>query len=592
MTKNIKENRNLIINTIEILLYCVPVLSAVWLVSQFGVNVPFMDQWGLVGFYQKVATGEVDFQDFFRQHNEHRLLFSKLIFIIFSFLTNWNIKLEMYFSIVLVVATFVLIYWISQTNSSRDRILFKVLNLTVCLFLFSWVQLANWLFGIQLMWFLISLCVVGAIFCLHVLEIRVSLRILLSAILCAIASFSSAHGVLSWIALIPSVIKLPGTRKQMQWRLALWLGLFLLVGCIYSIGYRSISSHPTVDFILQEPITSLRYFLTLFYSPLRGFDLSESLGREIVGGIVVIGFLLANFYDIKHDRSEIASRLSPWISLAWYAIILGGVITVGRAGFGVDSALASRYVNFMTLAIVALLQILYLLASQPSYWKGYVSRFAVGTLAVVLSINVISGSFQMLPFARWVFLHRQSSKTCVEVIRYLDPTIERFQDNCISTLFPDFKILKKKALILDRIGFREIPDDLEFRSNPDREYGKLNYLSKDSTPLQLSEGETLLLYGWALLPEQQERPHTVLFTYSDRPRFFANAPINQDKPEIAKKQHAKTSQIGWQLEVSPKRLPERTTKIKAWVYNRDKQAFFQLKGEVKLEVLSTEDVNP
>lgn len=551
-----------------------------------------MDQWGLVGFYQKVATGEVDFHDFFRQDNEHRLLFPKLIFIIFSFLTDWNIKLEMYFSIVLVVATFVLIYWISTTNSPRDRILFKVLNFTVCLFLFSWVQLANWLFGIQLMWFLISLCVVGAIFCLHVLEIRVSLRMLFSAILCAIASFSSAHGVLSWIALIPSVINLPGNRRQMQWRLAIWLGLFLLVGWIYSIGYHSISDHPTVGFILQEPLTSLRYFLTLFYSPLRGFGLSESLGIEIVGGVVFLGFLLANFYYIKHDRSQIASRLSPWISLGWYAIVLGGIITVGRAGFGIDSALASRYVNFMTLAIVALLQIVYLLASQQSGWKRSISRLAVGTLAVVLSINVISGSFQMLSLARWVLLHRQSSKTCVEVIRYIDPTIERFPNNCISTLFPDFKILKKKALILDRIGFREIPDDLEFRSNPDREYGKLNYWSKGSTPLQLSKGETLLLYGWALLPGQQEPPHTVLFTYSDRPRFFANALINQDKPEIAKKQHAKTSQIGWQLEVSPKQLPESTTKIKAWVYNRDKQAFVRLKGEVKLEVLSTEDVNP
>ena len=90
---------------LKISAYLAPIILVIWSVFNRGVNVPFWDDWDLVSLFDKVKAGTVTFNDFFALHNEHRMFFPKFIFVVLAFPSKWNLKLEMYFSVLLAAIT-------------------------------------------------------------------------------------------------------------------------------------------------------------------------------------------------------------------------------------------------------------------------------------------------------------------------------------------------------------------------------------------------------------------------------------------------------------------------------------------------------
>jgi len=86
--------------------YLIPILTLIYFVSKFAVNVPFWDQWNLIALFEKNRTHQATFEDFLIQQNEHKMFFPKIIFVTFAFISRWNTKLEIYFSIFLALLTF------------------------------------------------------------------------------------------------------------------------------------------------------------------------------------------------------------------------------------------------------------------------------------------------------------------------------------------------------------------------------------------------------------------------------------------------------------------------------------------------------
>src|SRR5438270_13475536 len=82
-----------------LLLIATPPLLIGLLILRDGVDVPFWDQWdGTAPLFEKMAAGTLGFADFFAQHNEHRILFPRLIFFGLGCLTHWNIRAELFVS--------------------------------------------------------------------------------------------------------------------------------------------------------------------------------------------------------------------------------------------------------------------------------------------------------------------------------------------------------------------------------------------------------------------------------------------------------------------------------------------------------------
>jgi len=85
----------------SILLFLVailPIAALFRLIGEYGVNVPYRDDWSLVPLFVKWNDHQLAFADLLRPHNEHRIFFPKLIYLAFAQITHWNVRAEMFFS--------------------------------------------------------------------------------------------------------------------------------------------------------------------------------------------------------------------------------------------------------------------------------------------------------------------------------------------------------------------------------------------------------------------------------------------------------------------------------------------------------------
>ncbi|MBE8988440.1 hypothetical protein [Nostoc sp. LEGE 12450] len=564
--------------------YSLPVILLLWFVTTFSVNVPFWDEWGLVGFFDKVYSGTANFGDFFAQQNEHRIFFPRIIFAIFAFSSKWNIKLEIYFSILLALVNFVVLYKVAaSTYNKNNKLLFHLFNFTTGILNFSLIQYENWLWGFQIAWFLINTCLILAIFILTVLKkINPNVRLLLASICCFIASFSSAHGLLSWLALLPSIYILEGRNKQKKIRILLWMGLFVFCVAIYSIDYQKPSQHPSIFFILQQPLTASEYLFSII-----GFSLGKNLFNPVLTGLIIfLTFSFFNIFCFTNPQSVFFDKAAPWLSLGWFSILFASITTFGRAGFGIEQASSSRYVTVSILLIVSCLQLCRLwILYKWQYGDKNIYMFSGLCLGFLICIFAFS-SMNSIVEGQNIFIQRKAGKNCLEIINFIDKGTSNSPKNCLNFIHPDQLQIREQSKTIQRLEFRNFPVNLDFITRNEKVHGSIDVPPTTEQPLNLHRSDTLKLLGWAILPEQQEQPPIILLSYGNNQSFFATGLVNLKRPDVSTALNSSLyNTSGWEVNVSLSSIPTDETVIKAWVYDRKRQEFIQLNGEPKIKVL-------
>src|SRR5712691_2143263 len=179
------------------LLAVIPVAIIVRLIGDYAVNVPYGDEWSLLSLFAKWNDHQLSFADLFRQHNEHRIFFPKLIYLAFAQWTNWNVRAEMFFSVLLCAGTSAGIYLLLQQTvpgTARKRLLLWAL---INVLIFAPVQAENWLWGFQLQVFIPTLCLVATLVLLQS-DLRPAGKFAGAGLIVVVASFSFGGGLLLW----------------------------------------------------------------------------------------------------------------------------------------------------------------------------------------------------------------------------------------------------------------------------------------------------------------------------------------------------------------------------------------------------------
>jgi hypothetical protein len=558
--------------------YLFPILLLVWLITRFGVNVPFWDQWELIPLFSKLQAGQVSFQDFFAQHNEHRIFVPRVIFVALAFLSGWNNKLEMYGSVGFAIATFGLIIVLALRDKSSTS-LFHLTNVLCGAFLFSLGQWENWLWGFQLSWFLVNFCVVLAIACISFpVRLLPRYRLMLAGMACTVASFSLAHGLFAWLALFPLILAIPGKSRHRIGRLVGWLVAFMLVAVIYQIGYVKPTQHPDLLFFLKEPATAAAYLFTI---------VGNILGRAVIppvwtGALLLLGFLALNGYWLSQAYRPIAQRMAPWIALGWFALLFALVTTLGRAGFGVEQANASRYVTVMVLLVVAVLQLGRIILS---HLRGASPLMGSAFLAGVLVAMLIANSGEAIAFSQSQFNAKTEGKVCLELIQFLHRAELRGNHSCLNRLYLDAQRIRDLSRSLAQLNFRQFPNRqaLEFVPNPEAQYGAIEVPGAES-PISMPRSR-LPISGWAGLPEQSRSPEIVLLSYNDEQLFRSVGTIHLPRPDIVELFDAQNLlHSGWEIVLRRQQLPVGDYTLKAWIYDRGNGRFLQLSNEPQLRI--------
>ncbi len=412
-----KTRKFLVKNKAALAVIFIPIIFLGVLISLKAVNAIYWDEWELAPIFQHIHAGHLYFNDFWQQHNEHRLLFPTAILVALDELTHWNVVVECFASFLIALASFLMIFRMLKFADLKSKKSFGLLFL-LSLIWFSPVQVENWLWGWQLEWFLSILGVVVVGLSLSMMKgaqaSYKSIALLLSGAI--IAQFSLANGTLVW----PLVIVLLLYKRVPLKRLAIVVATGALTSFLYYRHYITPQGAPSRSLALHEPAIYIKYVLLYLGRPLsfiHGIDM-------IFGLLLLVAFLGICLYLLFRHRAQL-DRSIPWIFLGLYAVASAIVTGLARLGFGVYESTSSRYTTVATLLLISTIVLYWqnadiLKKSIPGrITRDFAAKIALPIVFIAVVINAGWGihSFstrnQMMTFIKQCTHQTAPSDTCL-----------------------------------------------------------------------------------------------------------------------------------------------------------------------------------
>ena len=320
-----------------LLMAVMPAIITGGLIYTYGVNVPFWDQWDCPGIVLlKAHAGNLAFGDLLAQHNESRMPFPKIIFLLLAKLTGWNTRYETLLTFMGACLVSLNIYILLKRTSTITFHTQLVLLFLLNLLIFSPMQYMNFLWGMELVNFIPIICIST---CLAIVYSNLgdALKFILFSILATISTYSFANGLLCWIIVFPLLI-FRTHKKTFDIRWLVLVGIstaILLVDVsVYFYDYSKPTHHPSFLAALFSPLKTALAFLTFIGAPLGE---KEQIPSAIFG-VILIGLFSAvcvRLFNTIRKGVSIDAYL-PWLALGIYSILNGLMVSLGRMDFGVS----------------------------------------------------------------------------------------------------------------------------------------------------------------------------------------------------------------------------------------------------------------
>jgi hypothetical protein len=328
--------------------------------------------------------------------------------------------------------------------------------------IFSPVQHANWLWGIQLVYFVPIACVTTGILVAYS-GLGTIPKFVIGASLSAISSFSSANGILAWVVLLPVFLLLLRASGRTRWRFAAaWTVLLVASAALYFYGYESPPGHPSLNEALVRPFHAVVYLVGFLGSPFgvrAGPDIVPGVTAGVAGILVLAAFVASCAYvwKFRADRALVEST-SGWIALGAYSITTGIMVTAGRLGFGVGQSLASRYTTFSLYLSVAVIFLAAIVLGHLKRQETVAPRLAATSRLMVGAAAAALVAVQVPVFALGLRAMEDRSdqlvrgKACLRLIN-----VAPDRACLVENVHPDTDLLKLRANQLDEMGFLRPP---------------------------------------------------------------------------------------------------------------------------------------
>jgi hypothetical protein len=318
--------------------------------------VPYWDQWDeLILSPKQVFSPWI-----YSQHNEHRILFPRLLFAIDTFAFAETNKFNFFCNVALPLALAGLIVHVARRHVSRglsDTLWIAGIVLTV---LFSAIQYENFIWGFQVQFFGVELAAVASIASLAVGR-GAWVSLIAAMALSAIAVYTLASGIIVPFLAIPVALWAGRSKAQIA---VLGLAAVALLAS-YLHGYVPPSGHSDPLRTLLRPELPIYAAVELgnpFGQLLRGVRAAHYLYWDCAFGTLGFAlFAVAALIYLPRGRSIGQPGL---VFLGTAALMVGVVFltALGRLKFGLDQALSSRYATpmllfWLSLAMLAIVEI-------------------------------------------------------------------------------------------------------------------------------------------------------------------------------------------------------------------------------------------
>lgn len=289
-------------------------IIAVALVSTIGINlftlaqivrartnVPWADQWVIVGDLMEHEHGEPLWPILWTPYWGHRLVIPRLLFLAdarwlsFSSLT-WLTVLLQFIHIALLIA----LAWLLPGRKSLA--LFLIATAVILSLMLSPFQMENFVWGMQTMFPLVFVAATGAFLCLSLASTHGRFFLLLSIALGMISSYTMPNGILVWPVLVAQSLYL-----RQNWKVGM---RFAGIGTVVIVSYlwhytRPLEMGMGVGGMLRHPIDA-----TLLLGFILGSPFRFSMRGDIAAGTLA---LAASGYIF------IRALLSPTLERRWFS---------------------------------------------------------------------------------------------------------------------------------------------------------------------------------------------------------------------------------------------------------------------------------
>jgi hypothetical protein len=450
----------------------VPALALALYVGIYAVNGPEWDHVNSAEIFDRWETGRFTFEYLFRQHNEHRKAAPRLVTLGLGLLTRWDNRPEIYLHAALMGATAIVLFFAFRRDAglreSRTRALLYFAPLA-CLLLSPRSYEA--LMGDGFPHYLSILGFAGALSLLTGDRRRLkaeaarardaeapraraswlptaggSSLTLLGAIACGLlASFSISNGLLIWpigLLILLCETRVAPPRPFTRRRAAIWGAVGAATIAAYFYGYQDQANHSSPRYLLEHPSIALAHFLTV-----NGSSLAPDAHAALVWGAIIVVLDAAILLVVLDDWWRRGTR--PPLG-AWLVVIVAvscAMITMNRAGFGVEQALETRY---CALTVLAPAGIYWCAIARRHAWRaGPTLAPSVATLLIVGYLTASVDAWATAP--SWY--SRKSWKA------YLMYSAKQQPLSLLETLYPNPLHARAYSEAMERMRYNVFADD-------------------------------------------------------------------------------------------------------------------------------------
>jgi hypothetical protein len=307
-------------------------IAALLFVARYASNVPSWDDWDMV----PTLTGNqpVTWDWLWSQHNEHRVPIPRLIFLGLNGLFGVDMRVTMYFDVVLAAALSAAM----MLTAARLRGRASAADAFFPLVFLHWGQAPNLLWGWQLQFF--ASVALACVALLGMAGAGVSLPVRRAGVmagicalllpLCGANGLGMVPALAAWplaLTLLPEVWTGPTGARNSRLLPALGLGALVLTA-LYFVGWEPVPYHPKSQSIQQSLKTSVQ-FATIGLGPAtRDTWPLSGLASIAVFGLTAL-LLARTWWSNQSERARATGLLCFLAALASLALGLG----LGRNGF-------------------------------------------------------------------------------------------------------------------------------------------------------------------------------------------------------------------------------------------------------------------
>ena len=545
--------------TFCILVVALPMALSAFFIKTFAVNIAFWDEYETGYMIEKLFSGNLGWDFLFSFHNEHRILFPRIISLSLGLLTHWDSRAPMWLGWLFLVLTSLLFFRVFRRSFQPDEADLNILLLKfspIAWLMHIWRQHENLLWGYQFAFFLMMFAVLASLVLLNA-DRKIGWKFFAAIAAGIVATFSLANGLLIWpvglLALIAQRFLPDDQASKSGWwpRAGIWTIAGLFFGISYIRGYSPHAQSPGTSFLLENPAITIRSALAFF-----GFLVSSRVDFAILAGALIVALfaaavflnLRAVFSRVRPVHSEVgqvqnlshqikksrtpaniykrptAAAIIPCL-LILFSLMSGALVVIGRAGGGMAAMSAPRY---STLSIFGLVGLYWLLFSKPAESGNRILEI-VGLAVVVL---IVTTNFQ----SSWKEGQRIRSERQSMTFYALTAPIQS-EENMLK-LYPSKQVIEflEFARRQDYNVFRQAANLATAREvaangffyNLDLIDGQPLAPTKKLLKIAPGENKTLKLIGWAIDPQSKTRAWGMLLTLDGKLDLPVNYGLRRD----------------------------------------------------------------